>query len=253
MKFIQLLVIFLLISFILFVMFQVEEVEGFTIKNIEGYRNLDSDPDLPACGRNRSGVPSCGSVPKDDYLNDFNRLKRDKYILKTKIVTPVCPKDPYNNIGSEWPKEDKEMKEKREREERGRLRALSNTYWDNSMNKLRDISSNNTNNTNNTKKKDTEDSNDSKKDALTQGPNFFNSNTMMNQNVIATPEKKEEPVPAKAEDKKSEPEDISKCPPCPACERCPEPTVDCKKVVKYKNQSYPVPVIADFSNFSKFS
>jgi hypothetical protein len=26
----------------------------------------------------------------------------------------------------------------------------------------------------------------------------------------------------------------SKAPPCPACERCPEPIVDCKKVVKYK-------------------
>lgn len=241
MKFIQLLVIILLISFILFVMFQVEEVEGFTIKNIEGYQNLDSD--LPACGRNRAGVPSCGSVPKDDYLNDFKRLKKDKYILKTKIVTPVCPKDPYNTIGSEWPKEDKDARDKRERQN-----TLSNSYWDNSMNKLRDISSNNT-----SKKKDSDESDDSKDSKDVAQANFFNSNTMLNQNVIATPEKKEEPVPAKAEDKKSEPEDISKCPPCPACERCPEPTVDCKKVVKYKNQNYPVPVIADFSSFSRFS
>jgi hypothetical protein len=249
MKFIQLLVIFLLISFILFVMFQVEEVEGFTVKNIEGYSNLDDD--LPACGRNRAGVPSCGSVPKDDYLNDFNRLKKDKYILKTKIVTPVCPKDPYNTIGSEWPNEDKAAREKREREEREarearerRERALSNNYRDISMNNVRDTSSNKKND------KDTDEYEGSRKDVAQA--NFFNSNTMLNQNVIATPEKKEEPVPAKAEDKKSEPEDISKCPPCPACERCPEPTVDCKKVVKYKNQNYPVPVIADFSNFSRF-
>jgi hypothetical protein len=230
-------------------MFHVEEVEGFTIKNIEGYQNLDDD--LPACGRNRSGVPSCGSVPKDDYLNDFNRLKKDKYILKTKIVTPVCPKDPYHNIGSEWPKEDKE---KREREDRERQSAWTNTYWDNSMNKVRDISSNKIEKKKDSKDtEDSKDSKDSKKDSLAQSANFFNSNTMLNQNVIATPEKMTEPVPAKAEEKKSEPEDISKCPPCPACERCPEPTVDCKKVVKYKNQNYPVPVIADFSNFSKFS
>ncbi len=26
-------------------------------------------------------------------------------------------------------------------------------------------------------------------------------------------------------------------PPCPACKRCPEPVVDCKKVIKYKNNS----------------
>ena len=42
------------------------------------------------------------------------------------------------------------------------------------------------------------------------------------------------------------------CPPCPACERCPEPQVDCKRVVKYKDQQYPVPVIADFSHFSRY-
>jgi len=26
-----------------------------------------------------------------------------------------------------------------------------------------------------------------------------------------------------------------KCPPCPSCPRCPEPSVECKKVVKYTN------------------
>lgn len=27
----------------------------------------------------------------------------------------------------------------------------------------------------------------------------------------------------------------NKCPPCPSCPRCPEPSVECKKVVKYTN------------------
>lgn len=31
--------------------------------------------------------------------------------------------------------------------------------------------------------------------------------------------------------------DSQNTPPCPACERCPEPVVDCKKVVKYKQNS----------------
>ena len=29
----------------------------------------------------------------------------------------------------------------------------------------------------------------------------------------------------------------SSSPPCPACERCPEPIVDCKKVIKYKQNT----------------
>uniref|UniRef100_A0A6C0DFQ9 Uncharacterized protein n=1 Tax=viral metagenome TaxID=1070528 RepID=A0A6C0DFQ9_9ZZZZ len=44
----------------------------------------------------------------------------------------------------------------------------------------------------------------------------------------------------------------TKCPPCPACARCPEPAFDCKKVPNYNsiNNSYlPMPVLSDFSNF----
>ena len=44
-----------------------------------------------------------------------------------------------------------------------------------------------------------------------------------------------------------------KCPPCPACERCPEPAFECKKVPNYnsKNSNFllPVPVLNDFSSF----
>ena len=44
-----------------------------------------------------------------------------------------------------------------------------------------------------------------------------------------------------------------KCPPCPACARCPEPAFECKKVPNYKSTSndylLPVPVLNDFSSF----
>jgi hypothetical protein len=46
--------------------------------------------------------------------------------------------------------------------------------------------------------------------------------------------------------------DHSKCRPCPAPERCPEPSFECKRVPTYKafNQDYmPVPVLNDFSTF----
>ena len=46
--------------------------------------------------------------------------------------------------------------------------------------------------------------------------------------------------------------DESKCRPCPAPQRCPEPAFDCKKIPNYKsfNQDYmPVPVLNSFSTF----
>jgi hypothetical protein len=43
------------------------------------------------------------------------------------------------------------------------------------------------------------------------------------------------------------------CPPCPACERCPEPAFDCKKVPNYRSPSIgqylPMPILNDFSTF----
>jgi hypothetical protein len=51
----------------------------------------------------------------------------------------------------------------------------------------------------------------------------------------------------KTDDKKEQ------CPPCPACERCPEPAFECKKVPNYRSPSIdnymPVPVLNDFSRF----
>jgi len=47
-------------------------------------------------------------------------------------------------------------------------------------------------------------------------------------------------------------EDDAKCPPCPACARCPEPAFDCKKVPNYKSMDSndsPFPVFNDFTSF----
>jgi hypothetical protein len=44
----------------------------------------------------------------------------------------------------------------------------------------------------------------------------------------------------------------NKCPPCPACARCPEPAFECKKVPNYSRSediNAPRPVMADFSQF----
>lgn len=44
----------------------------------------------------------------------------------------------------------------------------------------------------------------------------------------------------------------NKCPPCPACARCPEPAFECKKVPNYSRSediNAPRPIMADFSQF----
>lgn len=46
--------------------------------------------------------------------------------------------------------------------------------------------------------------------------------------------------------------DETKCRPCPACERCPEPNFSCEKVPNYNafnSKTMPLPVLSDFSNF----
>lgn len=46
-------------------------------------------------------------------------------------------------------------------------------------------------------------------------------------------------------------DDGGKCPPCPACARCPEPSFECKKVPTYNpdNSMLPKPILNDFSQF----
>lgn len=46
-------------------------------------------------------------------------------------------------------------------------------------------------------------------------------------------------------------ENEKKCPPCPACARCPEPDFECKKVPNYRssNKELPLPLLNDFSQF----
>ena len=45
--------------------------------------------------------------------------------------------------------------------------------------------------------------------------------------------------------------DKKKCPPCPACARCPEPGYECKLVAAPSNNpsSFPKPILNDFSTF----
>ena len=93
MKSIQLFVILLLLSFILFILFQLECVEskdGFTTNSIS--------EEVPSCQVDGTGQPPpCfATVQKDEYLEHSSQFNKDDFILKTKIVTPVCPRNPYD-------------------------------------------------------------------------------------------------------------------------------------------------------------
>ena len=210
MKSTQLFVILLLISFILFLIFQLEYVE-----TKEGF-----ELDVPTCqsGVAGSSAPGCyATVQQDDYLSYSDYFNSDDYILKTKIVTPVCPNNPYDNMGSI-------------------LNDVSFNFqlnWPNT-----DLSGSSTNPA-------PSNQTDGSNDASIKVPDM----PALPDPSISTPQKPVDPKPACKEEIASSP-DV--CPPCPACERCPEPVVDCKKVIHYKDQQYPVPVISDFSHFSRF-
>ena len=217
MKSTQLFVILLLISFILFLIFQLDCVE-----RKEGF-----ETEVPTCQSGVTGsAPGCyATVQEDDYLsysdyfNSDYYFNADDYILKTKIVTPVCPNNPYDNMGS----------------------ILNDLSFNLQLNfPTMDLSGTSTN-----PAPVPSNQTDLSNNASIQLPDM----PSLPDPSISTPQKPVDPKPACKEDTSSTP-DV--CPPCPACERCPEPVVDCKKVIHYKDQQYPVPVISDFSHFSRF-
>jgi hypothetical protein len=238
MKPVQLFVIILTVLTFLFVLYHIND----EIYVQEGYDNV------PSCGSSNSRtsrVPSCyTSVQKDDYL-DYKDIDYSDYTLKTKIVTPICPSDPYHNM-------------------RYNTKHHYGTDIRSSGRILTDVSANTPVASNTLTAKDTatkapEPAQDTtkkepapanaggpSKDASIAVPSMPSATT--DDYMLSVAQKPTVPKPANDKEK-SEP---GTCPPCPACERCPEPTVDCKRVVKYKDQQYPVPLISDFSHFSRY-
>jgi hypothetical protein len=93
MKSLKIFVILLLISFILFIIFQLD-----IVKIKEGLVPSYDAP--PICeGDISSQPPPCwATVQKDKYNGHVSEFITDDFILKTKIVSPVCPNDPFDDI-----------------------------------------------------------------------------------------------------------------------------------------------------------
>lgn len=211
----QLLLLAVLIVFCLIGSMKYSRLEGYT------------QEELP--------IPQCNSGACHD----------DDYILKSQIVPPVCPVCP--GFGHKKEKEDKEDKEvepkeiekevEKEEKEKEEKEESKNYSFKQEITKKENPTENPRENPNNF------------------GLGLLNNPSKLfgNQQETNIDEQKSE-----LEELKKKLEEMKKyegnCPPCPACERCPEPSFDCKKVPNYRSTSVgqylPIPVLNDFSRFS---
>ena len=192
-------------------------------------------------------VPACYATVQPHRGTDYLHFDDSDYILKTQIETPVCPNTPfeYGNGGGF-----------------GSLIDENNsivTPGDTWLKKGADISSNtipisNTLLTTNSTPSIVQSSYTIKDDLAIASAQ--NNETGLKDLNLNFPLLNPPPEPSKTTtNNHSQPANVrdDTCPPCPACERCPEPVVECKKVVNYSNAAnsgkLPVPYINDFSKF----
>jgi hypothetical protein len=200
---------------------------------------LEGFDQVPSCGETGNGVPGCYSTVRDDY-NNFATVDKSDYILKTQIVTPVCPNSPYTELEDDLPS----FKDEKEKEKEKDKNQMANSNFFPLANFGRDISFNQSNTPEPASQPSTQAEYKPTEPLLGTQPIPDYNLSIPKANVPAEP--------ASAEDKKSQPSNLDTCPPCPACKRCPEPIVECKKVVNYKqagSSNLPVPLITDFSKF----
>ena len=180
-------------------------------------------------------IPQCDSGACHD----------DDYILKSQIVPPVCPACP--GFGHEKDKKDKEEPKEEQKEEPKEIEE--------EVEKQEKQETKQQESKNYSFKQEI-----TKKENPKENPNNFGLGLLNNPSKLLGNQQE-----TNIDDQKSELEELKKkleemkkyegnCPPCPACERCPEPSFDCKKVPNYRSTSVgqylPIPVLNDFSRFS---
>ena len=192
------------------------------------------DEDAPSCdgedGTN-SNVPGCYNTVRDHYNGFMSDFMTSDYILKTQMVTPVCPNNPVGEVGSEYGKDERIVTPEDDKNPTKTYAAT--TDYDPKLVKP-----------------------DEKKNSA------FLDLSMFGTNGTASAPVQEESKPdtsktyllnaSNAPKAPETPASHGSCPPCPACKRCPEPVVECKRVVNYNAagvSNLPVPMISDFSKF----
>jgi hypothetical protein len=203
--------------------------------------NMDTETKVPDCSGDQN-VPEC----RDNVTADYDPYSYDSnYILKTQIVSPVCPACPsvinnhdhgdnlYDGLvdetGNSIVQTSTEINQESQvsnssNEEYNRVTNVENTTINNNS----DSGKSNSNMNANRNEKTIGNNNISSDEILKRQKTFYDS-ASASENVS------------------------SQCPPCPACERCPEPAFACEKVINYKSPSskqyLPLPVLNDFSSF----
>ena len=193
-----------------------------------------ADEDTPSCqdsSGSNSSVPGCYNTVRGDTYNGFmNDFLTSDYILKTQMVTPVCPNNPVGEVGTEYGKEDRIVTPE---DDLTKKDAAKTDY------EPADV-----------------------KPDVSKTPSFLSGDLFGSaQGTASTPTPAQSQPTADVKNTyllnaptttvKPEPSRGS-CPPCPSCQRCPEPVVECKRVVNYNAagvSNLPVPMIADFSKF----
>jgi len=216
------------------------------------------EEDVPSCSTGSSGsdgstVPGCYSTVRGDAYNGFmSDFMSSDYILKTQMVTPVCPNNPIGEVGTEYGKEeriitpeDDKGKTVKEKEKGLTKKDAAKTDYDPSTLNMPNPSFLSSDLFGSGTAQGTQGTGPGTGTAQGQAQGTASgqssgSEDTKNTYLLGAPK------PAKAEASRGS------CPPCPACQRCPEPVVECKRVVNYNAagaSNLPVPMIADFSKF----
>jgi hypothetical protein len=209
------------------------------------YEPMDNPPDCldpvkeedaPSCdgeGGTNSNVPGCYNTVRDHYNGFISDFMTSDYILKTQMVTPVCPNNPVGEVGSEYGKDERIVTPEDDKSPIKSYTAAKTDY----------------------------DPKLVKPDETKKSTPFLDMSMFASSGTApAQEESKPKTEPSNtyllnaSAPKAPEPPDASRgsCPPCPSCQRCPEPVVECKRVVNYNAagvSNLPVPMIADFSKF----
>ena len=204
---------------------------------------------------NMEDSPQCYSdvLPSNDEDSThatYNEDKDDKYILKTKIIPPKgtsCPieisspaTNYLNGIKSDTKESDAAITQ---------IQSSSNTNTSNTSNtstNITNIAGTPGSNSGSGNSSNTPVAADSVSSSPSSVPGAENEAIVKN---TATLNEIKGSI-TQINQQKPKPET---CPPCPACERCPEPAFDCKKVPNYRSPSIgqylPMPILNDFSTF----
>ena len=247
-----------------------------------------------------SNVPGCYSTVRGDVYNGFmSDFMSSDYILKTQMVTPVCPNNPVGEVGTEYGKEDriitpeddtKKGDAKKDDEKKDGTKKDDAKKGDEKGVTKKDAAKTDFDPAKpDASKTDGSKSSIFSSDLFGSGSGTYSgtgsgqgsgqgsgtasgsgqgqgsgqgsgtasgsgkgqgsgssagsgsSNEASKNTYLLNAPRVAKPEPSRGS-----------CPPCPACQRCPEPVVECKRIVNYNAagvSNLPVPMIADFSKF----